>query len=132
VNAALPRWRETNADQGFLRWLGERDALAGCTRQEVLNQARASLDADRVVAIFNTWSQAQARPGAGRDASRRVMPNGKPPAALPAEAPEQAVSRGWIAEQNRLYAQGYYRRRQQEWQGIQQTIDRAAREGRIR
>lgn len=133
VNAALPRWREVNADAGFLRWLGERDVLAGRTRQEVLNEARSALDADRVVAIFNAWTQSQARNGGTRDASRRVIPNGKPPAALPAEAPgEQAVSRGWIAEQNRLYSQGYYRRRQQEWQGVQETIDRAAREGRIR
>ncbi len=133
VNAAMPRWREVNADAAFLRWLGERDVLAGRTRQEVLNEARSSLDADRVVAIFNAWTQSQARNGGTRDASRRVIPNGKPPAALPAEGPgEQAVSRGWIAEQNRLYSQGYYRRRQQEWQGVQETIDRAAREGRIR
>lgn len=132
VNARLPRWRETNAEPGFLRWLGERDALAGRTRQEVLNEARAALDVDRVVAIFNAWPQGQARPGP-RDATRRVIPNGKPPAAMPAEsAGGQTVSRDWIAEQNRLYAQGYYRRRQQEWQGVQDTIDRAAREGRIR
>jgi len=132
VNARLPRWRQTNAEPGFLRWLGERDALAGRTRQEVLNEARAGLDADRVVAIFNAWPQ-QARAAGPRDAARRLIPNGKPPASMPAESSGgQAVSRDWIAEQNRLYAQGYYRRRQQEWQGVQDTIDRAAREGRIR
>jgi len=133
VNARLPQWRQTNAEPGFLRWLGERDALAGRTRQEVLNEARAALDADRVVAIFNAWPQNQARAAGPRDATRRVMPNGKPPASMPAESSGgQTVSRDWIAEQNRLYAQGYYRRRQQEWQGVQDTIDRAAREGRIR
>jgi hypothetical protein len=50
-----------------------------------------------------------------------------------AEAPaESAVSRGWIAEQNRLFSQGYYRRRPEQWAVVQETIDRAAREGRIR
>lgn len=45
---------------------------------------------------------------------------------------QATISRAWIAEQNRLYAQGYYRRRHNEWQAIQETIDRAAREGLIR
>ncbi|WP_029922262.1 hypothetical protein [Nevskia soli] len=132
VNAGLPRWREINANAEFLKWLNERDPLAGRTRQEVLNEARGMLDADRVLAIFNAWGQSQQRPS-GRDASRRVIPNGKPSASLPSEAPaETVVSRAWIAEQNRLYSQGHYRRRPQEWQAIQETIDRAAGEGRIR
>lgn len=133
LNAALPRWREINANAEFLRWLEERDALAGRTRQEILNEARNAQDVDRVVAIFNAWMASQARTGSGRDPSRRVIPNGKPPASLPAEAPaESAVSRGWIAEQNRLFSQGYYRRRPEQWAAVQETIDRAAREGRIR
>ncbi len=133
VNAGLPRWREVNANGDFLAWLNERDPLAGRARQEVLNEARSGFDAERVLAIFNAWVQAQARPSAQRDASRRVIPNGKPSAALPSEAPAEAVvSRAWIAEQNRLFSQGHYRRRQQEWQAIQETIDRAAGEGRIR
>lgn len=132
VNAGLPRWREINANAEFLRWLNERDPLAGRTRQEVLNEARGMLDADRVLAIFNAWGQSQQKPS-GRDASRRVIPNGKPSASLPSEAPaETVVSRAWIGEQNRLYSQGHYRRRPQEWQAIQETIDRAAGEGRIR
>ena len=133
VNAGLPRWREVNANGDFLAWLNERDPLAGRARQEVLNEARSSFDAERVLAIFNAWVQAQARPSAQRDVSRRVIPNGKPSASLPSEAPAEAVvSRAWIAEQNRLFSQGHYRRRQQEWQAIQETIDRAAGEGRIR
>jgi len=133
VNAALPRWREINANGDFLAWLNERDALAGRTRQEVLNEARGALDADRVLAIFNAWVQAQTRPSGQRDVTRRVIPNGKPSASLPSEAPAEAVvSRAWIAEQNRLFSQGHFRRRQQEWQAIQETIDRAAGEGRIR
>ena len=132
VNGSLPRWREINASADFLKWLGERDALAGRTRQEVLNEARASLDAERVLGVFNAWAQGQQR-SAGRDASRRVIPNGKPSASLPTEAPAEAVvSRAWIAEQNRLFGQGHFRRRPQEWQAIQETIDRAAGEGRIR
>jgi hypothetical protein len=132
INAALPRWRETNADARFLNWLGERDTMAGRTRQEVLNEAQQALDAERVIAIFNTWMQLQQRPAGARDASRRVIPNGKPSAAQISEAPEQMVSRAWIAEQNRLHSQGYYRRRLGEWQAVQETIDKAAREGRIR
>ena len=132
VDGGLPRWREINANAEFLKWLNERDPLAGRARQEILNEARGMLDADRVLAIFNAWVQGQQRPS-GRDVSRRVIPNGKPSASLRSEAPAEAVvSRAWIAEQNRLYGQGHYRRRPQEWQAIQETIDRAAGEGRIR
>ena len=133
VNTAMPRWREVNADPQFLAWLGERDALAGRPRQALLDEARAALDAERVAAIFNAWLQGSSQGPSARDASRRVIPNGKPGAAVRTDqAAPTTVSRGWIAEQNRLYSQGYYRRRPGEWAAVQETIDKAAREGRIR
>jgi hypothetical protein len=133
VNAAVPNWRELSQDKDFAAWMFAEDPVSGRIRQQIMDAAAAAFDSKRVVSIFNTWNQLQPRPAEARDASRRVLPNGKPPAAMPTEKPaDSIVSRSWIAEQNRLFSQGYYRRRPKEWQQVQETIDRAAREGRIR
>ena len=48
-----------NSDENFLRWLDEYDELTGKTRQDLLSDAEASRDAERVARFFTKWKATQ-------------------------------------------------------------------------
>jgi hypothetical protein len=48
LDAALPGSRAQNNDNGFLRWLSEKDQFAGTSRQQLLTQVWQSWAVDRV------------------------------------------------------------------------------------
>lgn len=54
-----PDWVTINSDENFLRWLDEYDELTGKTRQDLLSEAEASRDAERVARFFTKWKAAQ-------------------------------------------------------------------------
>jgi hypothetical protein len=59
LGQVAPDWVTINNDEGFLRWLDEYDEFTGRTRQDLLSEAEASRDADRVARFFNKWKAAQ-------------------------------------------------------------------------
>ena len=54
-----PDWVTINSDENFLRWLDEYDELTGKTRQDLLSEAEASRDAERVARFFTKWKASQ-------------------------------------------------------------------------
>lgn len=56
LNSLVPNLDAMNSDPDFLQWLDEYDPLIGTTRQEALNRAHSSADADRVAAFFNAFA----------------------------------------------------------------------------
>ncbi len=54
-----PDWVTINSDENFLRWLDEYDELTGKTRQDLLSEAEASRDAERVARFFSKWKASQ-------------------------------------------------------------------------
>lgn len=50
-----PDWVTINSDEGFLKWLDEYDEFTGRTRQDLLSEAEASRDANRVAKFFSSW-----------------------------------------------------------------------------
>jgi hypothetical protein len=54
-----PDWVTINSDDNFLRWLDEYDELTGKTRQDLLSEAEASRDAERVARFFSKWKATQ-------------------------------------------------------------------------
>jgi hypothetical protein len=65
----LPNWREINQDQGWKDWLTERDIYSGATKQQLLNQAFAAGDANRVLTFFNGFLSENAPQPAARVSS---------------------------------------------------------------
>lgn len=55
VDAAVPDWKEINANPKWLAWLGEYDPVAGRTRQAALDEASQNLEHQRVIAMFRLF-----------------------------------------------------------------------------
>lgn len=83
LGTAVSDWQALNRDEGFLRWLGEIDPLAGRQRQELLNEAVGARNAARAAAFFNSYKREQAAvtPQAGQPHQPgREAPRGATPA----------------------------------------------------
>lgn len=55
----IPKWRKINENEGFLVWLQTTEPLSGRSYQQLLDDAAADLDVNRVAAIFKTWPKYQ-------------------------------------------------------------------------
>lgn len=91
---AVPDWEAVNVDPRWLKWLAELDPMAGRTRQQLLDEAMAALDARRVVAAFGAFKATLPAPApssraqAATELARQVAPSRSSTAATP-PAPEQ-------------------------------------------
>jgi hypothetical protein len=80
----VPQWRQIDSDPRWLAWLAEVDALNGCTRQALLNDAIVRGNAGRVIRIFQGFlremgaASTAATPSQPRARQRRSAPDGKP------------------------------------------------------
>jgi hypothetical protein len=74
----VPNWREINRDPRWFGWLNSPDVYSGYLRQELLNDATAKGDADRVISIFKGFIR---EAGAGQPAQagsrQAVQPSGR-------------------------------------------------------
>lgn len=140
LTAAVPHWRDTNADQKFHNWLLEVDPLTGLTRQTYLEDAQRSLDVRRVASIFSTWQalsgQSVAQPTRAAQASeldRQVSPGrGRSSGgASTASDNNKTYSSRDIAKFFDDVRKGVYRGREAERDRIERDIFAAQRENRI-
>jgi len=121
VEAAIPNFREIDADPRWHQWLLGHDAINGQVRQTLLNAAIRDGSLHRVVAIFRAF-MAQYLVGGAPRAAR-----------VPAQSSydQRTYTRAEIA---RLYSQhhkGAFKGREAEWQALERDIIAAGREGRI-
>ena len=80
LDAAVPDWRQINADERFHRWLLMPEPYSGIIRDRLLKDAVAAANAQRVVSIFQGYlreagaaEQAPAGPAPRRAAERRPV-----------------------------------------------------------
>lgn len=144
MDEVLPKWREQNTDPKFLAWLRLPEVYSGVSRQELLKQALAQNNADRVLNFFKGFLAEEAtvappasaapssdgRPSLedlaapGRAKSEAVPPSG--PSAKP------TITRAQIAQFYADVRAGKYKGRDQEKNQAEAEIFAAEREGRIR
>src|SRR5690606_21687938 len=105
---AVPAWETVNADEGWLRWLGEPDPVFGVPRQIALDNAARALDHERVARMFNTYKQlagigqqapAQPEPAPVKKPALSPTPRAVGNASAPTHRePQTGVTRSEIAE----------------------------------
>lgn len=101
LNRVAPHWEKLNEDKGFLTWLAGIDPLSGQNRQDLFDQASASLDSWRVANFFNSYSgeNSSERPSSTDQLAQHVEP---PTTRVSAPPPGKKI---WtIPEINRFYA----------------------------
>jgi hypothetical protein len=119
VAAAVPNFREIDRDPYWHRYLLEFDPLSGRVRQQLLNDAVASGDANRVVAFFRGYQ---------REAGRASSPQRSRNTAAPSKPTYTRAQIGALYEQHR---KGAYRGREAEWARQEADIFAAQKEGRV-
>jgi hypothetical protein len=70
----VPNWREINTDKRFLQWLRKPNLYSGRTNKEMLNEAAASANAQRVAAFFKGFLSEEKVTGHQPDPAAPVPP----------------------------------------------------------
>lgn len=133
LEAAVPEWDSINQSDAFKQWLGEEDPVYGVPRQTALKRAEDNLDAARTIRIFQTFTGGSAPVVAPKVNSldKQVAPR----AAASVAPTGQNLSIITTAEVDRFYrdvAQGRYRGNEKQQQQMEDEINAALREQRIR
>ena len=123
VERLVPNYRETDRDPRWHNWLLQTDPLTGRPRQQILNDAIASTDANRVAAFFRGFQQTvgSQSPSSAAPAPNRARSSGNKP----------IYTRAQIAQLYSAHRQGAYVGREAEWQRLEYELIAAGREGRI-
>lgn len=129
LSTSVADWKAVNKEQGWLEWLGNTDPMSGIVRQQMLEDASAKSDVNRVAAMFNAYKatkpQAPAqvqRPNA--ELQRQISPGSKA-SSPPQPQQEQTV---WSPENIEVFykalARGDYKGKEAEAKRIEADIDR--------
>jgi hypothetical protein len=120
----VPNYREIDRDPRWHRWLLSTDTYTGQVRQQLLDDAIASGDADRVIAFFRGFQREHARhtehTGHAGTGQRTRTASNKP-----------TYTRDQITQLYRAHQKGAYAGREAEWRRLEYDIIAAGREGRI-
>jgi len=133
LESLVPDYKEVNADDAWLAWLGEVDPVYQVPRQAALDAAFNRGDAKAVAAIFNTYKASlKAKPQPRSQLANQVSPSNSGGAQAPAQAPAKPmISQAFVSKFYTDEAKGRYRGREEEARRIESEINLAAREGRI-
>jgi hypothetical protein len=124
VEQAVPNYREIDRDPGWHRWLLSTDALSGCARQQLLNDAIARGDAPRVIGFFHSFMREAGGPADHQAPAQPRQPRASAPSG-------RIYSRREISKLYDQHRRGAYNGREAEWQRQEFDIIRAGAEGRI-
>jgi hypothetical protein len=127
LDTAVPNWREiNNSDPRWIQWLNSPEPYSGYRRQDLLNDAVARGDADRVIRIFR---------GFIAEAGAQSAPSSRPASVLPASYPAQS-SRGRTYSREDITRMAALHRRKaisdEEYAKWENEFIRAANEGRVK
>ncbi|MFA5606820.1 MAG: hypothetical protein WDA07_06485 [Leucobacter sp.] len=124
-----PNWESLNEDPDFIAWLDESDQFSGRKRQQLLDDACSSFDAERAARFFTTYGRGK-EPEQPKDLTEHVVP---PTSKV--DVPVQG-KRIWTPGEIKSFfdtvSRGGYRGREAEAAQIERDIYAAQREGRIR
>lgn len=130
----VPNWETVNESTAFLAWLGAEDPVYGVPRQSGLNAARESLNANRAAAVFKTFESTQAPAPAAKP---NVLDKQVSPRAVATPEPTVQTGAEVLASRDidKFYLDvrlGKYRGQEDEANRIEQVINQALAEGRVR
>lgn len=137
LEKSLPNWALINDDPAFREWLNGRDPFSGFRRQDILTQAQKALDSNRVVAVFEAFTNGSSAPKtvqAPVSQAPRIVPE---PVATTPTIPQvsvnnaPAVSRAEISEHYKRAAIGWYKYRPQEKEAMEKKIRAAQLAGTV-
>ena len=128
----IPAWREINADQRWLAWLGEVDPVYGAPRQAALDGAFQRWDAPRVAAVFRAFVESLPATPPPESLADQVAPTSVASVAPTPAPPKQLLSEKFINNFYRDFGRGHYAGREAEARRIEAEIDQAVAEGRVR
>lgn len=133
LTAKVPDWEQVNADERFLAWLGDVDPLLGQARQAALNAAQQSLNVDRTVAIFNAFKATlPQKPAKANTAVEKQVSPSSASSVAPSPADKPWVTQAQIQSFYADVAKGRYRGRDTDAAKLEQIINQAISEGRVR
>ena len=137
LSKLVPDYEVLNVDDGFITWLAEVDPLSGLPRQAYMNNAFEAMDVTRTANLFLTYKQMVTPPAPEPEPRRELERQVAPGSSKSDVAPQPASNtRVWTtAEVDQFYralSRGDYRGREQEAAQIEQQIDLAVAEGRLR
>ena len=140
MDKAIPEWESINLEQGFHDFLAEVIPYSGGrTRQDVLTQARESLDARTAIELFTGY--VENKPSKGSSQSAEPIPDLTVPPEL--ETPKNSGGGVPPVEEAKYYTQseisqfykdkaaGLYRGKEDEAKKIETDIFAAGQQGRI-
>jgi hypothetical protein len=123
LDAAVPDWRQINADERFHRWLLMPEPYSGIIRDRLLKDAVAAANAQRVVSIFQGFLR---EAGAAGQAPAGPAPR----RAARAPSGQRIYDRAEITRMWNLRRQGKID--DQAWARWEHELCRASKEGRVR
>src|SRR5262245_9458708 len=120
LDAAVPNWREINADERFHQWLLQPEPYSGIIRDRFLKDAAHAAKPQRVISFFKGFLAAAGQTSAAPASHprQRRSPSGQP-----------AYSRGQITQMAAMRGKGQMG--DAEWAKWEHELIRAGREGRI-
>jgi hypothetical protein len=128
LDTAVPNWREiNNSDPRWIQWLNSPEPYSGYRRQDLLNDATAKGDADRVIRIFRGFiAEVGGQPAQPGQPAQSILPSSYP-------APS---SRGRVYSREDITRMAALHRRKAitdaEYAKWENEFIRAANEGRIK
>jgi hypothetical protein len=128
----VPDWEEINESDEWKLWLEERDPIYGARRQDALESAHSTNDAQRVANVFSAFKNSRPVPKQPDSLASQVAPTSVASAPAPTQpAPKAFVSEKLITKFFNDVALGRYDKRPQEQARIEAEINSAVAEGRI-
>jgi hypothetical protein len=123
VERQIPNYREVDRDPRWHNYLLEPHPLSGRPRQQWLNDAMASGDANRVISFFREFMRGAGGQSAGSAASA--------PNRTRSSSGKQTYTRPQVAALYAQHRRGLWAGREDEWRRLEADIIRASGEGRI-
>lgn len=132
LTALVPDWEQINTNDKFLAWLSEVDPVYGAPRQAALEAAQSRSDVVRVANVFKAFKAQAPQPPKQDALERQVSPSAAASSAPPAPAEKPILSAKQVEVFYHDVATGKYRGRLDEMTRLEQMINEAMAEGRIR
>ena len=128
----VPEWERINADQGFLNWLAEEDPVYGVPRQNALHLAQQQLNVERVAAVFNAYIGPRKEQAPKTDPLDKHVSPKSAASVAPAPTSKPVITQAQITQFYNELRQGKYRGNEAEAARLEQLINSALAEGRVR
>lgn len=128
----VPDYRGINADDRWLAWLGEQDAMFGFTRQAALDDAQAKGDVARLAGFFTAFKNSlPAAPEPDVALTHQITPTGAGSPPPPRDLPKPRIAQKAITDFYNDVAKGKYAGREDVMNQLELQINLAVAEGRV-